>query len=92
MVTLGGDDAARGAFELDAEEFIAAKSFKAKGKRVTNFQVESIEELEPRPGAEEEIVEGQLSDDTNDAEDEIIVSDQSDDEVRDEINGQQRIF
>ena len=33
--------------EIDAEQFIAQKSFKAKGKRLTTFKLESIEELEP---------------------------------------------
>lgn len=33
--------------ELDAEEFIGVKSIFAKGKRISNYAVESIEELEP---------------------------------------------
>ncbi len=88
-VTLGGDDAYRGSFEIDAEEFIAVKSFKAKGKRLTNFNVAEIVELEPRPDAVEELAEP--GDDDNES-DEIVEEDRSDDEVRDEINGQQRIF
>ncbi|MDE6152641.1 MAG: DNA gyrase/topoisomerase IV subunit A, partial [Muribaculaceae bacterium] len=56
-VTLGGDDAYRGSFEIDAEEFIAVKSFKAKGKRLTNFNVAEIVELDPRPDAVEELVD-----------------------------------
>ena len=43
----GGADAVRPAEEIDAEQFIAVKGFKAKGKRITTFEVESIEELEP---------------------------------------------
>ena len=46
-VTYGGADAVRPAEEIDAEQFIAVKGFKAKGKRITTFEVESIEELEP---------------------------------------------
>ena len=40
-------DAIRPAEEIDAEQFIGQKSFKAKGKRLTTWKIESIEELEP---------------------------------------------
>ena len=46
-VTFGGADAVRPAMEIDAEEFIAVKSFKAKGKRISTFTIDSIKELEP---------------------------------------------
>ena len=32
---------------IDAEEFIAVKGFKAKGKRITTYTVDTINELEP---------------------------------------------
>jgi len=46
-VVLGGADAFRDPLEIDAEQFIAAKSFKAKGKRVTTCAIDRVEELEP---------------------------------------------
>ena len=46
-VTYGGADEFRGSEEIDAEQFIAVKGFKAKGKRLSTYQIESIEELEP---------------------------------------------
>ncbi len=46
-VTYGGTDAFRDPLELDAEQFIGVKSFKAKGKRITTCAIERIEELEP---------------------------------------------
>ena len=46
-VTYGGADEFRGSEEIDAEQFIAVKGFKAKGKRISTWQIESIEELEP---------------------------------------------
>lgn len=46
-VTFGGADAVRPAIEIDAEEFISVKSFKAKGKRISTFVVDTIRELEP---------------------------------------------
>jgi len=47
QVTFGGADSVRPALEIDADEFIAVKSFKAKGKRISTFTIESVEELEP---------------------------------------------
>ncbi|MBD5370632.1 MAG: DNA gyrase/topoisomerase IV subunit A [Bacteroides sp.] len=46
-VTFGGHDSVRPELEIDAEEFIAAKSFKAKGKRLTTYKLGEITELEP---------------------------------------------
>ncbi len=46
-VTFNGADEFREPLEIDAEQFIAVKGFKAKGKRITTWHIESIEELEP---------------------------------------------
>lgn len=46
-VTFGGDDAFREPMEIDAEQFIAVKGFKAKGKRIATWTIDKIEELEP---------------------------------------------
>ncbi len=46
-VIMGGNDAFRETLVVDAEEFIGVKSYKAKGKRLTTFEVETINELEP---------------------------------------------
>lgn len=50
-VKFGGTDADRPPIEIDAEEFIAVKGFKAKGKRISNYNVASVTENE---GAEED--------------------------------------
>lgn len=47
QVTFGGADGARAPLEIDAEQFVGVKGFKAKGKRVTTFKVKTVEELEP---------------------------------------------
>ncbi len=90
-IVFGGDDAFRGSLDIVASDFIAVKSFKAKGKRLTTFAIDHIEELEPIV-ADDEL----LPADESDSDDETIESEEneprSDDEVRDEINGQQRIF
>lgn len=46
-VFFGGADAVRPSVIIDAEEFIAVKGFKAKGKRISNYEIEKIEELPP---------------------------------------------
>lgn len=89
-VTFGGDDAFRGAQVVDVEDFIGVKSFRAKGKRLTTFTMERVVEIEPKPVPEESEVIDDSSDDNDSPEE--IEPDRSDDEVRDEINGQQRIF
>ncbi len=47
QVNYGGNDSGRPALNIDAETFIGVKSFKAKGKRLTTFLVDSVEELPP---------------------------------------------
>ena len=37
-----------------ADEFIAEKSYKARGKRVTTYEVKQINEIEPLDSGEEE--------------------------------------
>jgi len=46
-VVMGGNDAYRETLVVDSEEFIGVKSYKAKGKRLTTFEVATINELEP---------------------------------------------
>ena len=94
-VTFGGDDSFRGSMEIVAKDFIAVKSFRAKGKRITNFTIGSITELEPLAidDFEElgEVTDPDISDDSNEAERDPDEG-KSEDEVRDELTGQQRIF
>ncbi len=46
-IEFGGKHSDRENEIIEVSEFIAVKSWKAKGKRLTNFQVENIRELEP---------------------------------------------
>ncbi len=89
-ITFGGNDAFREPLIVDATEFIAVKSFRAKGKRLTTFETDLIEEIEPR--LVEEIEPEAEALEAVEEESEEIEAERSDDEVRDEINGQQRIF
>ena len=94
-VKFGGADSFREPMIIDAEEYIGVKSFKAKGKRVSNWAIESITAIEPREVPEEEAETPQVAaidDDVVDTEsvgaDDVI--DQG--AVRDSLTGQMRIF
>ncbi len=47
QVMFGGDDAFREPLVIEADEFIAVKSYKARGKRLTTYTIDEIIELEP---------------------------------------------
>ena len=89
-VTFGGADSFREPLEIEVEEFIGVKSYKAKGKRITTFAVESITELEPLryPEVKEEK--------TDENEEEPVIEDpdygKSETDIIDEINGQMKLF
>ena len=94
-VKFGGADSFREPMIIDAEEYIGVKSFKAKGKRVSNWAIESITAIEPREVPEEEAETPQVAaidDEVVDTEsvgaDDVI--DQG--AVRDSLTGQMRIF
>lgn len=70
-VKFGSHDATRPPLEIEAEDFIAVKSFKAKGKRISTYTIDSITELEPTrfPEPEPEIApenEADLNEDDDD--------------------------
>ncbi len=87
-VTFAGGDEFREPLEVDAEEFIGLKSFKARGKRLTTYTIGEVEELEPKemPVEETPAVENIAEEPASD------FVEQSDDEIRDELTGQQRLF
>ena len=91
-VTYGGVDEFRGSEEVDAEQFIAVKGFKAKGKRLSTYQIESIEELEP-VRLPEKTDDSEYSDDSDDPEEDIDPdAGKTEQQVRDEMTGQLRLF
>ncbi len=89
-MTFGGRDSFREALEIDAEEFIAVKGFKAKGKRLSTFEIADITELEPlrfpEPEEEEKQFEVQIDDEDDDVDNRPIS------DIIDEITGQQSLF
>ncbi|MBQ1199569.1 MAG: DNA gyrase/topoisomerase IV subunit A [Bacteroidaceae bacterium] len=89
-VTMGGVDDFREPIELDAEEFIGVKSFKARGKRITTLNVAEVVELEPlrfpeEPNGEEADENGEIIDEDPDAG-------KSQQDVADEMTGQMHLF
>ena len=101
QITYGGADASRGTEEVDAEQFVGVKGFKAKGKRLTTWTVDKIEELEPTRFPEKEKEEDENSEDdlqeenpTMGNEEENLDPDagKSQQQVIDEITGQLNLF
>ena len=90
LVTYGGADEFRGSEEIDVEQFIAVKGYKAKGKRLTTYQIASITELEPTrlpdPRKEDE------ADETEEEENLDPDAGKSQQQVIDELTGQQTLF
>ena len=90
LVTYGGADEFRGSEEIDVEQFIAVKGYKAKGKRLTTYQIASITELEPPrlpdPPKEDE------ADETEEEENLDPDAGKSQQQVIDELTGQQTLF
>ena len=92
QVTYGGADSFRGSEEIDAEQFIAVKGFKAKGKRLTTYQIENIEELEPTRFPEVPESPDDSESQENPEEDLDPDAGKSEQQVLDEMTGQLRLF
>ena len=90
-VIFGGHDSFRDPMVIEADEFIAVKGFKAKGKRITTYTVETINELEPTrfpdPPAPDKTEE-------NEEEPEILDPDhgKSEGDILHEMTGQMKLF
>ena len=88
-VTFGGNDVFREALDIDVEEFIGVKSYKAKGKRITTFTVDKIHEMEPLRFPEE-------TEPTEEETEEPVIEDpdngKSDSDILDELTGQMKLF
>lgn len=94
-VKFGGGDSFREPLIIDADEFIGTKSFKAKGKRISNFIIEGITEIEPREADEQESEATVMAVDSEIAETtgEDVANDVIDQGlVRDRLSGQTRLF
>jgi topoisomerase IV subunit A len=53
LITFGGADSVREPLDMEVDDFVAVKSVKARGRRVTTYKVDSVKELEPTKTPEE---------------------------------------
>ena len=79
-MVFGAADAFREALVVEAADFVGVKSFKAKGKRLTQLAVDRIEELEPLRQPE---ADAELPADTGEGQEENRTEDE---------NGQMNLF
>ena len=88
-VVFGGHDSFRDPMIVEADEFIAVKGFKAKGKRLTPYAIDTINELEPTRQPEP-----QPATDEPEEEPENLDPDQdkSEGDILDELTGQMKLF
>lgn len=73
QVMFGGDDSFREPLVIETDEFIAVKSYKARGKRLTTYTIDEIIELEPtRVPVEPEPVSVDDTDEEKTSENDVI--------------------
>lgn len=90
-IVFGGVDAFREPLIIEADEFIAVKGIKAKGKRLTTYTVETVNELEPAKQPVTEEIMPENAEDSN-AENLDPDKDKSDTDILDELTGQGKLF
>ncbi len=91
-VVFGGSDSNHEPIEIECEEFVGVKGFKAKGKRISTLNVEDVVEIEPLrfPEPEEE-----TDNDASEPEEEENLdpdAGKSQQDVLDELTGQLNLF
>lgn len=89
-VNFGGNDSMRPPMEIEAEDFIGVKGFKAKGKRVATWEVDSVEQLEPTKSLQHEDVD--LPEQEQEPENLDPDAGKTEQQVIDEITGQLSLF
>ena len=94
-VSFAGADANRPPIEIEIDDFIGVKGFKAKGKRITTLSVEKIEETAPLKHDDEQKQEEQTStEEVENNEEENLDPDKnkSQQQIIDEMTGQLSLF
>ena len=90
-VVFGGHDSFREALVIDVDEFTVVRGFKAKGRRVSNYEIASFNELEPN-----RLPEATSPESESEASSQVEVTDeeepQSHTDILDEITGQMNLF
>ena len=90
-VVFGGHDSFREALVIDVDEFTVVRGFKAKGRRVSSYEIASFNELEPNrlPEAASPESESEVSSQVEETDEE---EPQSHTDILDEITGQMNLF
>lgn len=90
-VVFGGHDSFREALVIDADEFTVVRGFKAKGRRVSSYEIASFNELEPNrlPETTSPESESEASSQVEETDEE---EPQSHTDILDEITGQMNLF
>lgn len=89
-VVFGGHDSFREPLIIDVEEFALLKGFKAKGKRLTTFEIDTINELEPtRKPQPEQVQETEAQEEPENLDPD---AGKSEGDIMDEMTGQMKLF
>ncbi|WP_106829905.1 DNA gyrase/topoisomerase IV subunit A [Parabacteroides pacaensis] len=89
-VIFGGHDNFREPLIIDAEDFVGVKGFKALGKRISTYKVETINELEPNRFPQQDLEPATTDHVEIDCEEEEDAKSTTD--IIDEITGQMKLF
>ena len=79
-IAYGGANSSRPMDIVDVDDFIGVKSHRAKGKRITTFEVETLTFIEPEEPAEEPMPEAE--DDAGMTQDAVYAADAVEDSIR----------
>lgn len=93
-IVYAAPDDFREPIEIDAEDFIAVKGFKAKGKRITTLNVAKVEELEPTRFPEPETSDEEPDNTEPPFSDEntVVAPSQTGEDLMDDLTGQLKLF
>ena len=90
-VVFGGADSFRTPLMINADEFTVIRSYKAKGKRLTTFAIDTINELEPEkrpePTPDSTVAEAEEEPENLDPD-----RDKTPTDILDELTGQMKLF
>ncbi len=86
-VIFGGGDSFRDNLEIEAEDFVGVKSLKARGKRLSNYLVETVNELPPT--VKEEETQNMENEKT---QPQTEINEEDDEDDLDNIIGQMKLF
>lgn len=102
LLTFGGNDEFRGTLEVDVNEFALVKGYKAKGKRLTTFELAKLDEIETDEPMEEENSQDDMTEADGESDNTAVADGQEENldpdagkskqQVIDEITGQLNLF